>query len=143
MTPVSVTEHSAHVQAFTWDINDSMFSDELSGEAGEILTATPRPVVRSTSDVSAVVTGMAPRMTGDGHRMTSDGHRRASIMSAQMPEERSSIRQSLMGGYSGSDTHLSYLRVTIQPVKTSVHRLELQMVFQLIDMNCLCNCTWQ
>ena len=53
----------AALQAFTWDINDSMYSDELNGEADDNLgPATRPPVMRSSSDVS----DHAPRLAAMG-----------------------------------------------------------------------------
>jgi hypothetical protein len=81
------------MQAFTWDINDSMYSDELTGEAADPLTPVPKaPVMRSSSEMS----DQMPHLSGNEGR-------RASVMSAQvsLPDDPGSNRASLMGSGGG------------------------------------------
>ncbi|DBA79036.1 TPA: hypothetical protein ACH3X1_008899 [Trebouxia sp. C0004] len=85
---------STEVQAFTWDINDSMYSDELTGEAADPLARVPKaPVMRSSSEMSDQMQ----------HLSGNEGPR-ASVMSAQvsLPDDPGSNRASLMGSGGGS-----------------------------------------
>ena len=81
------------MQAFTWDINDSMYSDELTGEAADPLAPVPKaPVMRSSSEMSDQM-----------QRLSNNEGRRASAMSAQvsLPDDPGSNRASLMGSGGG------------------------------------------
>ena len=81
------------MQAFTWDINDSMYSDELTGEAADPLAPVPKaPVMRSSSEMSDQV-----------QQMSGNEGRRGSAMSAQvsLPDDPGSNRASLMGSGGG------------------------------------------
>ncbi|KAL0034596.1 hypothetical protein WJX79_009843 [Trebouxia sp. C0005] len=85
---------STEVQAFTWDINDSMYSDELTGEAADPLAPVPKaPVQRSNSEMSDQM-----------QHLSGNEGRRASVMSAQvsLPDDPGSNRASLMGSGGGS-----------------------------------------
>ena len=81
------------MQAFTWDINDSMYSDELTGEPADPLAPVPKaPVMRSSSEMSDQV-----------QQMSGNEGRRGSAMSAQvsLPDDPGSNRASLMGSGGG------------------------------------------
>lgn len=81
------------MQAFTWDINDSMYSDELTGEAADPGAPVPKaPVMRSSSEMSDQM-----------QHVSGNEGRRASAMSAQvsLPDDPGSNRASLMGSGGG------------------------------------------
>lgn len=93
--PVLQWTHCAHhvMQAFIWDIQDSMYSDD-TGDADNLGPA-PKAVMRSSSEMSEQMT-----------RLSGNAERRASIASAQvsLPDDAGSgsVRGCLMGGSMGS-----------------------------------------
>ena len=93
------------MQAFIWDIQDSMYSDE-TGEADNLGPA-PKAVMRSSSEMSEQMT-----------RLSGSGERRASVASAQvsLPDDAGSgsVRGSLMGGSMGSATGYAHANVSMQ-----------------------------
>ena len=81
------------MQAFIWDIQDSMYSDETGD--GDNPGPAPKAVMRSSSEMSEQMT-----------RLSGGGERRPGAASAQFSlrddDGSGSVRGSLMGGSMGS-----------------------------------------